>query len=48
MAIEGVAMSVPGFVEVMRPWLELASDGQEHVLQEVISTLPDQCKLTYR
>lgn len=39
-------MPVPGFQEVMRPWLELASDGQEHALQEVISTLGDQFELT--
>ncbi len=30
----------------MRPWLELASDGGEHALQEVISSLADKMALT--
>lgn len=39
-------MPVPGFQEVMRPWLELTADGQEHALQDVISVLGDQFGLT--
>jgi restriction system protein len=39
-------VSIPDFQAIMRPWLELASDGEEHVLQDVISTLADQYALT--
>jgi len=39
-------MPVPAFQEIMRPWLELAADGEDHVLQEVISALADRFGLT--
>lgn len=39
-------MSIPTFQEIMRPWLELASDGAEHTLQEVISSLADKMTLS--
>lgn len=39
-------MSIPTFQEIMRPWLELASDGHEHTLQEVISSLADKMMLS--
>ncbi|MGK2849467.1 MAG: restriction endonuclease [Candidatus Limnocylindrales bacterium] len=39
-------MSIPTFQEVMRPWLELASDGREHALQEVIGSLADKSMLS--
>ncbi len=32
-------MPVPSFQQVMRPWLALAADGDEHALQDVIATL---------
>lgn len=39
-------MPIPTFQEIMRPWLELASDGGEHTLQEVIGSLADKMTLT--
>ena len=39
-------MPVPDFQAVMRPWLELASDGEDHVLQEVIASLGDHFGLS--
>lgn len=39
-------MPIPTFQEILRPWLELASDGQEHALQEVIGTLSERMALT--
>ena len=39
-------MSIPSFQEIMRPWLDLASDGQEHSLQDVIAALGDTLELT--
>lgn len=39
-------MPVPDFQAVMRPWLELASDGEDHVLQEVIVALGDRFELS--
>lgn len=39
-------MSIPTFQEIMRPWLELASDGGEHTLQVVISSLADKMMLS--
>lgn len=39
-------MPIPTFQEILRPWLELASDGREHALQEVISSLADKMALT--
>ncbi len=32
-------MPIPDFQAIMRPWLELASDGAEHSLQDIISEL---------
>jgi restriction system protein len=37
---------IPDFHSIMRPWLETASDGQEHALQEVIADLGDSFGLT--
>lgn len=39
-------MPIPTFQEILRPWLELASDGHEHALQEVIGSLADKMALT--
>ena len=39
-------MPIPSFQEIMRPWLDLASDGQEHSLQDVIAALGDTLELT--
>lgn len=39
-------MPIPDFQSIMRPWLELASDGQDHALQDVIATLGDTFGLT--
>lgn len=39
-------MSIPSFQAIMRPWLELVSDGHEHALQDVISSLADRFDLT--
>ena len=39
-------MPVPDFQAIMRPWLELADDDQEHALQDVIRTLADRFELT--
>lgn len=39
-------MPIPSFQEIMRPWLDLASDGQEHGLQDVIAALGDTLELT--
>jgi restriction system protein len=46
MATTGVAVPVPDYQAVMRPWLELVSDGRDHVLQEVIVALGDRFELT--
>ena len=32
-------MPIPDFQSIMRPWLELASDDEEHVLRDVITAL---------
>ena len=39
-------MPIPDFQSIMRPWLELAADDQEHALQDVIATLADRFGLT--
>ena len=39
-------MPIPDFQAIMRPWLELASDGKEHALQDVISAFADRFSLT--
>jgi restriction system protein len=39
-------MPIPSFQAIMRPWLVLASDGKEHVLQDVIAELADSFSLT--
>jgi restriction system protein len=39
-------MSIPDFQAVMRPWLELTSDGQEHALQDVIARLAESFSLS--
>lgn len=39
-------MPIPDFQAIMRPWLELVSDGKEHALQDVISELADRFSLT--
>jgi len=39
-------MPIPDFQAIMRPWLELASDGKEHALQDIISELADRFSLT--
>lgn len=46
MATQGVAVAIPDFQAIMRPWLELAADGQEHALQDVIATLADSFALS--
>jgi restriction system protein len=37
---------VPTFQEILRPWLVLASDGKDHVLQDVIAELGQEFGLT--
>ncbi len=39
-------MAVPDYQSLMRPLLELASDGREHTLREAIETLAAQLSLT--
>ncbi len=39
-------MPIPDFQAIMRPWLELAADDQEHALQDVIATLAEEFGLT--
>ena len=39
-------MAVPDFQAIMRPWLELASDGNDHALQDVIAQLGDRFGLS--
>ena len=39
-------MPIPDFQAIMRPWLELAADDQEHALQDVIATLAEQFGLS--
>jgi restriction system protein len=39
-------MAIPTFQDILRPWLALAADRQEHALQDVISTLADEMRLT--
>ncbi len=39
-------MPVPDYQSLMRPLLELASDGQEHTLREAIETLAQRLNLT--
>lgn len=39
-------MAIPTFQTIMRPWLLLASDGEEHSLQDVIADLADSFALT--
>ena len=46
MATQGVAMSIPDFQSIMRPWLELAADDKEHALQDVITQLADYFELS--
>lgn len=46
MATKGVAVPVPSFQDIMRPWLDLASDGEDHALQEVITSLADRLGLS--
>jgi restriction system protein len=46
MATTGVAVPVPDYQTVMRPWLEFVSDGKDHGLQDVIVALGDRFELT--
>ena len=46
MATQGVAMPIPDFQSIMRPWLELAADDGEHVLRDVITALADHFGLS--
>jgi restriction system protein len=39
-------MSIPDFQSTMLPLLELAADGQEHPVREVVAALADRFKLT--
>jgi restriction system protein len=39
-------LPIPDFQAVMRPWLELAADGEDHALQEVIAELAEKFELT--
>ena len=39
-------MPVPDVQSIMRPWLELTADGQEHTLQSAIQALGDHFQLT--
>ncbi len=39
-------MPIPAFQTIMRPWLDLASDGLEHSLQDVIAELADSFSLS--
>lgn len=39
-------MPIPDFQRIMRPWLELTSDGVEHSLQDVIAELADSFSLS--
>lgn len=42
MATRGVAVPIPDVQSIMRPWLELTADGQEHTLQSAIQAIGDQ------
>jgi restriction system protein len=46
MATQGVVMTIPTFQALLRPWLLLASDGNEHALQDVIAELAIISSLT--